>query len=159
MTLPSLDVPPGPGFVATVTAATGIHRDGAKATAQLLITHPGPRRQNETLETVTEGMQRLATALHLGPGDQSPPTIGRQLMLSRGRVALDYGHDQYVMTVPQPSQDWLALVSVGAGCRVYLTFGPLALGADKAETLRHIADSLEHGQLMWGTTFLRRRLH
>ncbi|MFK0108501.1 hypothetical protein [Streptomyces sp. NPDC091217] len=158
MTAPPLDIPPGPGFVATVTAATGIHHNGTKTTAQLLITHPGPRRQNETPETVMGGMQRLATALHLGPGDQPAPPIGRQLMLSRRRVALDYGHDQYVMTVPQPSQDWLALVSVGAGCRLYLTLAPLALGADRAETMQHLTESLERGQLMWGTTFLRRRL-
>ncbi|MFF4118951.1 hypothetical protein ACFY0P_36660 [Streptomyces sp. NPDC001714] len=158
MTAPPLDIPPGPGFVATVTAATGIHRNGTKATAQLLITHPGPSRRNESLETVLDGMHRLATALHLGPGDQPAPSVGRQLMLSRGRVALDYGHDQYVMTVPQPSPDWLALVSAGAGCRLYLTLGPLSLGADRAETMQHLTDSLEHGQLMWGTTFLRRRL-
>ncbi|WP_079150451.1 hypothetical protein [Streptomyces hygroscopicus] len=157
MTSSSLDVPPGPGFVATVAAATGIHRRGDLAVAQLLITHPGPRRQGETAETVENGMRQLATALRLGPGHQDPPVIGAQLMTSRGHVALDYSHEQYVMTIPQPSQDWLALVAVGAACRVCLMISPLPLAADQAATDAHLRASLARGQLMWGTTFARRR--
>ncbi|WP_405955776.1 hypothetical protein [Streptomyces phaeochromogenes] len=157
MTSPSLDRPPGPGFVATLAAATGIHRRENFAVTQLLITHPGPRRQGETTETVEGGMRQLATALRLGPGDQDPPVIGAQLMISQGRVALDYGHDEYVMTIPQPSQDWLALVTAGAACRICLVVAPLALAADQAETDAHIRASLTRGQLRWGTTFARRR--
>ncbi|KUN96210.1 hypothetical protein [Streptomyces caeruleatus] len=156
MTTP-LDVPPGPGFVATVAAATGIHRTEAGDIAQLLITHPGPRRPNETPESVECGMRRLATALHLGPGDEQPPVIGAQIMIRRGFAALDYGHDQYVMTIPSPSQDWLALLDVGAVCRVCLVIAPLALAADQAETDAHIRESLARGLLMWGTTYARRR--
>ncbi|MFJ8334561.1 hypothetical protein [Streptomyces sp. NPDC094437] len=141
-----------------MTAATGIHRRGTKAMLQLLITHPGPRRQNETHETVLEGMQQLATALGLGPGNEDAPVIGKRLLIDRRVAALDYSHDQYVMTLPPPSQDWMALVSVGAGCRVYLTFTALAMGADQAEADAHVRDSLARGQLMWGTAFARRRL-
>ncbi|MFE4333968.1 hypothetical protein ACFRQM_32500 [Streptomyces sp. NPDC056831] len=157
MTVPSLDVPPGPGFVATVAAATGIHRADGYDLAQLLITHPGPRRMNETTETVMDGMRRLATALHLGPGEQDPPVIGAQLMIRRGYAALDYGHDQYVMTIPTPSQDWLALVGHGALCRICLVIAPLALAPDQAETDAHLRASLARGEVMWGTTFARRR--
>lgn len=124
MTTARLDIPPGPGFVTTVAAATGIHHANGYTVAQLLITHPGPRRMNETAETVADGMHRLATALHLGPGAQEPPGIGAQLMIRRGFAALDYGHDQYVMTIPSPSQDWLALVGHGALCRICLVLAP-----------------------------------
>ncbi|MFF9705053.1 hypothetical protein ACF1FE_28285 [Streptomyces griseofuscus] len=155
--LDGLDIPPGPGFVATVAATTGIHRAEGYDLAQLLITHPGPRRPNETAETVADGMRRLATALHLGPGDQEPPLIGGQIMIRRGFAALDYGHDQYVMTIPTPAQDWLALLSVGALCRVCLVIAPLALAADQAETDAHLRESLARGLVMWGTTFARRR--
>jgi hypothetical protein len=155
VTASSLDVPPGPGFVATVAAATGIHRTPEGDLAQLLITHPGPRRPAETTETVEYGMRRLATALHLGPGHQEPPVIGPQIVIRMGRVALDYGHDQYVMTIPPPSQDWLALVAHGALVRVCLVTAPIALGADQAE---HLRASLATGQVLWGTTYARRRL-
>ncbi|WP_416962964.1 hypothetical protein [Streptomyces sp. Agncl-13] len=157
MTSPSIGIPPNPGFIATVTAATGIHRRGNKAMPQLLITHPGPRYRNETHETVMEGMRQLSTALGLGIGNQDPPVIGRKLVIERTVAALDYGHDQYVMSFPLPSQDWLTLVAVGAGCRVYLTFTPLAIGATRAEADTHLRDSLARGQLMWGTAFIRRR--
>ncbi|OPF79955.1 hypothetical protein VT50_0214595 [Streptomyces antioxidans] len=157
VTAPHLDVPPGPGFVATVAAATGIHRADGFALAQLLITHPGPRRQNESAETVEDGMRRLATSLHLGPGDKEPPVIGARLTIRRGCAALDYGHDKYVMTIPPPSRDWLALVAHGALCRVCLVTAPLALAADQAETDAHVRASLAHGQVMWGSTFARRR--
>ncbi|RMB83634.1 hypothetical protein [Streptomyces shenzhenensis] len=158
MTAPSLDVPPGPGFVATIAAVTAVQKpsDGL-AVAQLLITHPGPRRQNETVETVEDGMRRLATALHLGPGEQEPPVIGGKLMIRRGFAALDYGHDRYVMTIPSPSQDWLALVGAGGACRICLVFAPLAVGADQAETDAHLRASFERGQVRWGTTYARRR--
>ncbi|MFF7234387.1 hypothetical protein [Streptomyces sioyaensis] len=152
-----LDVPPGPGFVASVGAATGIHRAEGYDLAQLLITHPGPRRLNETPATVEDGMRRLATALHLGPGDEQPPVIGARLMIRREYVALDYGHDRYVMTIPSPSQDWLALMGHGALCRICLVIAPLALTADQAETDAHLRDSLARGLVMWGTTCARRR--
>jgi hypothetical protein len=152
-----LDVPPGPGFVASVAAATGIHQADGIDLAQLLVTHPGPRRVNETAETVEHGMRRLATALHLGPGDQPPPVIGPRLMIRRGFAALDYSHDEYVMTIPSPSQDWLQLVENGALCRICLVVAPLALSADQAETDAHLRDSFARGEVVWGTTYARRR--
>ncbi|MEU0675069.1 hypothetical protein ABZ330_19670 [Streptomyces sp. NPDC006172] len=158
MTASSLDVPPGPGFVATVAAATGIRHTPEGDLVQLLITHPGPRRADETTETVEHGMRRLATALRLGPGDQEPPVIGPRIVIRMGRVALDYGHDEYVMTIPPPSQDWLAVVAHGALVRVCLVTAPLALGAGGAEHDAHLRASLAAGQVMWGTTYARRRL-
>jgi hypothetical protein len=113
VTSSSIGIPPGPGFIASVAAATGIHHTDEYDVAQLFITHPGPRRANETTESVKDGMRRLAAALHLGPGNQEPPVIGARLMVRRSLAALDYGHDQYVMTIPGPSQDWLALVGTG----------------------------------------------
>ena len=158
MTSPSLDIPPpGPGFVATVAASTGIRRADDYDIAQLLITHPGPRRPNETIATVEDGMRRLATALRLGPGNQAPPVIGAQLMIRRGAVALDYGHDQYVMTIPSPQQDWLALVRHGGLCRICLLIAPLTLTTTTAETYACLYDGAKTGKVMWGTTFARRR--
>jgi hypothetical protein len=157
VTAPSTDIPPGPGFVAGIAAATGIHQTPEYEIAQLLITHPGPRRANETTKNVEHGMRRLATALHLGPGAGSPPVIGPRIIMRRGVTALDYGHDQYVMTIPSPTQDWVALVGSGALCRVCLVFAPLSLTADQAEADAHIRDSLACGAVMWGTTYARRR--
>ncbi|MCX5562873.1 hypothetical protein [Streptomyces sp. NBC_00038] len=157
MAAPSLDIPPGPEFVASLAAATGVHHTPEFAVAQLLITHPGPRRANETTESVEDGMRRLASALHLGPGNQEPPVIGGRIMTSRGHVALDYGHDQYVMTIPSPSQDWLSLVGSSAACRICLILAPLALAAGQAETDAHLRDSFARGAVVWGTTYARRR--
>lgn len=157
MTSPSISIPPGPGFVIGVAAATGIRRTPAYAVAQLLLTHPGPRRAGETVEAVEDGMRQLADALHLGPGDQQPPVIGGRLLIRHGFAALDYGHAEYVMTIPPPSQDWLALVERGAACRICLVFAPLALTADQAETDVHLRDSFERGSVVWGTTYARRR--
>lgn len=152
-----LDVPPGPGFIATVAAETGIRSIDSFDLAQLLITHPGPRRSNETAETVEDGMRRLAVALHLGSGDDAPPVIGARLVIRRGRATLDYGHDRYVMTLPSPSPKWLALVGHGGLCRVCLVTAPLSLTADSAATEAHLRASFARGQVMWGTTFARRR--
>lgn len=157
MTSPTT-TPPGPGFVIGVAAATGIHHTPEYALAQLLLTHPGPRRAAETTEAVEDGMRGLAHALCLGPGDQPPPAIGARFMTQRGRVALDYGHDQYVMTIPAPSQDWLALVERGAPCRICLVFAPLVLNADQAETDVHLRESFARDAVVWGTAYVRRRL-
>lgn len=150
-------MPPGPGFVASVAAATGIHHGEAGDLAQLLITHPGPRRTNETPETVEHGMRRLAAALRLGPGDKRPPVIGARIAIHRGRAALDYGHDQYVMTIPPPSRDWLVLLGAGAPCRVCPVVPPLPLGTDQAGTDAHLRESLAAGLVAWRTTYARRR--
>lgn len=152
-----LEVPPGPGFVATVAAVTAIHQADGYDLAQLLITHPGPRWANETPETVEDGMRRLATALHLGPCDADPPMIGGRLLVRRTLAALDYGHDEYMMTIPTPSQNWLTLVSHGALCRICVAFPPLPLGADQDETDEHLRKSFALGLVRWGTTYARRR--
>ncbi|MET9429816.1 hypothetical protein [Streptomyces sp. NPDC003036] len=152
-----LDVPPGPGFVATVAAETRTRSIDGFDLAQLLITHPGPRRANETTDTVEDGMRRLATALHLGSGDEAPPVIGARLVIRRGRATLDYGHDRYVMTIPSPSHDWLELVGHGGLCRICLVTAPLPLTANAEATEAHLRASLARGQVMWGTTFARRR--
>ncbi|MGJ5898177.1 hypothetical protein DF268_12865 [Streptomyces sp. V2] len=153
----ALDVPPGPGFIASVAVASAIHHAEGYDVAQLLITHPGPRRPNETPETVEDGMRRLAESLHLGPGDQPPPFIGARITMRRRLVTLDYGHEQYVMTLPAPSEDWLALVERGELCRVALVAAPLTLDADQAKHDAHVTESLARGLVMWGTTHARRR--
>jgi len=155
VTAPHLEIPPGPGFVATVAAATGILRTPMFKVAQLLITHPGPRHASENVETVEDGMRRLACALHLGPGDQSPPMIGPRIIVRRGVTALDYGHDDYVMSLPSPSQEWVRLLVRGGPCRVCLSYDPLPLAADQGETDAHLRASLERETLVWGTTYLR----
>jgi hypothetical protein len=156
MTSSRIGIPPGPGFVAGVAAVTGIHHTAKYDIAQLLITHPGPRRVNETTETIEAGMRHLASALRLGPGDQSPPLIGPRLVVRREITALDYNHDQYVMTVPSPSQNWVALVGTGALCRVCLVIAPLALTAGQTATDAHLRDSLPRGAVTWGTAYARR---
>ncbi|MBC9714091.1 hypothetical protein H9Y04_16125 [Streptomyces sp. TRM66268-LWL] len=157
MTAADLDIPPGPGFVIGVTAATGVHLTQAGEMAQLLITHPGPRRAIETVEDIEDGMRRLATGLRLGPGLVEPPTIGPRLMIRRGLAALDYGHDGYVMAIPSPLHGWLQLVTSGGPCRICLVTAPLALTATQTETDAHIRSSLARGQVLWGTTHARRR--
>ncbi|MEV6329610.1 hypothetical protein [Streptomyces sp. NPDC051909] len=152
-----LDVPPGPGFIASVAAQTDVRSIEGFDLARLLITHPGPRRANETIETVEDGMRRLAVALHLGSGDDAPPVIGARIVIRRGRATLDYSHDQYVITLPSASPEWLALVGRGGLCRVCLVTAPLSLTADTAETDAHLIASLARGQVMWGTTYARQR--
>ncbi|MFG2650978.1 hypothetical protein [Streptomyces sp. NPDC048436] len=158
MSLSNVTNPPGPGFVTNVAAATGVYSVGEYTFAQLLITHPDPRRAHETSESIEAGMRRLATALRLGPGNALPPVIGSRLILCRKVTALDYGHDEYVMTIPSPSQDWLRLVRDGTPCRVCLVFTPLALGADQAETDAHLRASFARDAIVWGTTYARRRM-
>ncbi|MFE0132814.1 hypothetical protein ACFWY6_14785 [Streptomyces sp. NPDC059037] len=157
MTMPGLDIPPGPGFVSSVAAATGIHHTPAYDIAQLLITHPGPRRTNETTETVEDGMRRLAISLHLGPGAQTPPVIGPRILMWREAIALDYGHDQYVMTIPSPSQEWVQVIGNGALCRVCLVLTPIAITADQEATDKHLRECFSRGAVLWGTTYARRR--
>ncbi|WP_405937626.1 hypothetical protein OG338_13850 [Streptomyces sp. NBC_00726] len=152
-----IDVPLGPGFVASVAAVTGMCRGDTGDLAQLLLTHPGPRRANETAEAVEHGMRRLAAALRLGPGGEPPPVIGARIAVHRGRAVLDYGHDRYVMALPPPPRDWLVLLGTGAPCRVCLVAAPLAPGADRAASDAHLRESLASGLVMWGTAHARRR--
>ncbi|KPI01845.1 hypothetical protein OK074_5511 [Actinobacteria bacterium OK074] len=152
-----ITTPPSAGFIAGVAAATGIHRADGYEIAQLFITHPGPRRLHETAQTVEDGMRSLARALDLGPGGLAPPTIGRRIVIVNGITALDYGHDQYVMTIPQPSQDWMRFVGDGAPCRICLVFAPLPLSADQAATDAHLRACFDKGGVVWGTAYARRR--
>jgi len=157
MTSPNTTTPPGPGFVSGTAAATGVYSADAYTLAQLLITHPGPRRDHETTDSIESGMRQLAASLDLGPGNVPPPVIGSRIILQPEVTALDYGHDTYVMTIPSPSQDWLKLVRDGAPCRVCLLIAPLSMGADQAETDAHLRACFERGAVVWGTTYARRR--
>jgi hypothetical protein len=157
VTSSGISLPPGPGFVASLAAATGIHRTPAYDLAQLLITHPGPRRANETNETVEDGMRHLAAALNLGPGAEPPPVVGARIVVRPGIAALDYGHDRYVMTLPVPSPSWLRLLTYGGPCRICLVFAPLALGAGRSQTDTHLRENFARGAVVWGTAYARHR--
>ncbi|OAR21929.1 hypothetical protein A8W25_28210 [Streptomyces sp. ERV7] len=154
---PATAVPPSPAFVIGVSAAAGIHRDTDGDIAQLLIIHPGPRRAAETVEDIEANMRTLATSLCLGPGAEEPPMIGGRILIRDKLAALDYGHDQYVMTIPSPPVDWVRLVAAGLLCRICLVLAPLPLTATPAETDAHLRASHDRGQVMWGTTYARRR--
>ncbi|MFH9295606.1 hypothetical protein [Streptomyces sp. NPDC017520] len=128
---------PGPGFVAGCTVSTWLDPGNslAPAVAYILIGHAPPRRLNETVETVEDGLMGMVDAMRLRPAAERVPSIGARIIL-RGRFALlDYGHPAFTLRLPPTGAEWRA--HVVAGGPVCLTVGldpiPPGLGPDAVD--------------------------
>lgn len=152
MTVPSIAAPPGPGFVAGVRLATGIHQSETFAVAQLLAYHAPPRLAHETVKRIGEGMRAFADALRLGSAEHLPPMIGHRIRIRRGWPWLDYGDDTYRLCVPA-APSWVRLVAAGGPVRVCVLFDPLAAGAGQAEIDAHVRACFARRAMRWGTTY------
>lgn len=150
-------IAPGAAFIATVAVASGIHipAPGRPGVPQLLLTHPGPRRARETTATVEAGMRDLAASLGLDDGRGVAPDIGCCVILRCGLVALDYGHDRYVMTIPSPGETWRDLMLSGSPCRIALVVGPIPAGLGQAAVDQRVRGQAALGRVLWGTAYAR----
>ncbi|WP_406125021.1 hypothetical protein OHQ89_23925 [Streptomyces canus] len=152
MTVPETKTPPGPGFVAGICLGTGVYRGYVFPVAQLLAYHAPPHLDHESVDSIREGMQAFAEALHLGPHDGPPPPIGHRIRIRQGSPWLDYGDGAHRMQLPA-ARSWLDIVEAGGPVRVLVLFEPLAAGTRQAEIDAHVRACFERGAMRWGTTY------
>jgi hypothetical protein len=144
--------PPGPGFVAGINLATGVHRAYAFPVANLLAYPAPPRLPQETVEGIREEMQAFAEGLQLGPADGIPVHIGHRVRIRQGRPWLDYGDGERRLCLPA-ARSWLDVVEAGGPIRILVLFEPLAAGAGQAAISDHVNACFEQGAARWGTTY------
>lgn len=152
MSVTKADAPPGPGFVAGIRLATGVHQTEAFNIAQLLAYHVAPRLAHENVKRIADGMRSFAAVLGLGPADVPPPMIGRRVRIRRGKPWLDYGDDTYQLYLPA-APSWVHLVAAGGPVRICVLFEPLTGGAGQTQTDAHIRRCFARGAMRWGTTY------
>lgn len=143
---------PGPGFVAGIRLATGLHLADSFSVAQLLMYHVPPRLAHESVESIGTGMRAFADALYLGPHDEPAPYIGHRIRIRRGAPWLAYGDDTYRLCVPA-APSWVHLVAAGGPVRICVLFDPLAAEAGQEETDAHVRACFARGSMRWGTTY------
>ncbi|MEF3118742.1 hypothetical protein [Streptomyces chrestomyceticus] len=152
MTTPGVTAPPGPGFVAGLRLATGLHHTPTHSVAQLLVSHLPPRLPHESDEHIRTGMEALAASLHLGPVTEDPPMIVHRVRIWRGLPWLDYGDASYRLCLPA-TPSWARMVVTGTPVRVLALFDPLPAGADQLETDVHVRRGYLRRSMRWGTTY------
>ncbi|MEV0559469.1 hypothetical protein AB0I27_39235 [Streptomyces sp. NPDC050597] len=152
MTVPEAKAPPGPGFVAGICLATGVHRSYVFPVAQLLAYHAPPSLDHESVDSIREGMQAFAEALYLGPHDGPPPTIGHRIRIRRGIPWLDYGDGEHRLGLPV-ARSWVDVVEAGGPVRILVLFDPLAADSGQAAVAEHVRECHEQGAMRWGTTY------
>ncbi|MEU9142004.1 hypothetical protein AB0D33_39735 [Streptomyces sp. NPDC048404] len=152
MTVPEAKAPPGREFVGAMCLATGVHRDYVFPAAQLLVYHEPPRLDGESVDSIREGMQAFAEALHLGPHDGPPPPIGHRIRIRHGVPWLDYGDGEHRLGLPV-SRLWLDVVEAGGPVRILVLFDPLAADSGQAAVAEHVRECHERGAMRWGTTY------
>ncbi|WKX70353.1 hypothetical protein [Streptomyces sp. XD-27] len=153
MITPGVQATPGPGFVASVRLATGIHRTESYSVAQLLAYHVPPRLAHENVGRIKDNMRALADSLRLGHAEQRPPLIGRRIQLRGNLPWLDYGDEKWRLCIPA-APSWVELVTWGAPVRICVLLEPLAAGSGQAETDAHVRHCFTKRSLRWGTTYL-----
>lgn len=152
MTVPEAKAPPGPGFVAGMRLATGVHQQFLFPVAQLLAYHAPPRLDNESVNNISEGMRAFAEALYLGPHDGHPPHIGHRIRIRRGTPWLDYGDGERRLALPA-TRSWVNVVEAGGPVRILVLFDPLVADADEAAVTEHVRECHARGAMRWGTTY------
>ncbi|MEV0279931.1 hypothetical protein AB0I22_26560 [Streptomyces sp. NPDC050610] len=159
---------PGPGFVAGLVVSswldaspTGDSDPTTGDVAWLLIAHPPPRRHVETFRTIEAGLRALVAGMGLLPAAERVPGIGDRLMIRGPVVALDYGHDEYLLRLPAPGREWRDRVGRGGQVCVAVVLDPLRPATER-ETEReavnaHLRRSAAAGRAFMGVTRARHR--
>ncbi|WP_075738519.1 ATP-binding protein [Streptomyces acidiscabies] len=146
---------PGPDFIAGLTVLTWLDFAPAGTTPWLLIGHPPPHHPTETTESIANGLRALGTALQLRPTTERVPDIGNRLRLGGRTVALDYGHDHYLLHVPDADEKWRTHIAQGnrVHLAVYLDALSVRIGIEDAARLIQHTD----GRVLMGATGVRGR--
>lgn len=151
---------PGPDFIARCTMTTWVDTDSsvmAGPLGWLLLGHAPLRTPDETPEGVTNGLLGMADAMRLRPAAQRVPHVGNLLIMRRDIVALDYGHPEYVMRIPEPGDQWRAHAALGRPVCIALGLDPIPPGAGAEIIDRYIQNGAATGRVHMGATGVRTR--
>ncbi|MFI1018034.1 hypothetical protein [Streptomyces sp. NPDC020965] len=140
-----LPLRPGPGFIAEVVASTWL--DGS--TARILIGHPGVQRPGQTAAEIDRSLRGLAHGLGLTSAEVSSHA---RLIVNHRFTALDYGHPDVMMRVPDPGPHWQSLVTRTRRTDLTIGFAPLLPGMNQNAIHTYLARATTVG----GAITLRR---
>ncbi|MEU5745697.1 hypothetical protein ABZ804_09140 [Streptomyces sp. NPDC047726] len=153
---------PGPGFVAGCTVSTWVCpanlRAWSPAIGYLLIGHAPPRRATETAETIEAGLMGMVDGMALRPAAERVPFVGDRLVMRGAYVALDYGHPQWMLRMPQTGAEWRAHVGAGGQVCLVVVLDPLPPGAGQDAIEAHLDRVAATGDAFMGATGIRNRL-
>ncbi|WP_307783157.1 hypothetical protein [Streptomyces sp. MBT53] len=152
MTVPEAKAPPSAEFVDGICLATGIHQQYLFPVAQLLAYHGPPHPENESTDSIREGMETFAEALHLGPYDGPPPYIGHRIRIRQGTPWLDYGDGARRLSLPA-ARSWLDVVEAGGPVQITVVFDPLGSDSGQTAVSEHVLVCHARGAMRWGTTY------
>ncbi|GGT53313.1 hypothetical protein GCM10014713_53910 [Streptomyces purpureus] len=93
----------------------------------------------------------LARGLGLSSGREPATQVGGLVSVSDAAVALDYGHPEYLMTVPWPGPRWRELSRVTRRVHIALGLDPLPAGSGMDEISAYLARTSATGRLWRGT--------
>ncbi|MFJ3926145.1 hypothetical protein [Streptomyces sp. NPDC090022] len=93
-------VTPGPAFLAEVAVSYALGTDGR---AYAMLGHPEAHARRAT--SVERHLRGIAAGLGLHQGETYPPTQ-HLLYHARGTWALDYGHPDTLLRLPEPPPAW-----------------------------------------------------
>lgn len=149
---------PGPGFAAGCTVSTWVHTGAlAEPVAYVLLGHAPPRRPGETAETVETGLMGMVDAMNLRPAAERVPIVGARLILRGPFVALDYGHPNFFMRLPAPSEEWRKHVAAGGLVCLTLGLDPVPPGAGPDAVEAYLERVIATNRAYMGATTIRNR--
>ncbi|MEV6836750.1 hypothetical protein AB0N17_19960 [Streptomyces sp. NPDC051133] len=137
MIIPVAPIVPTPGVIASLGIRPWIdHTAAGQHFAPMLITHPTPRRDDDTPEAIEARMRGVAQALGAGRPDRELPDVGPRVAIHRGVVLVRLDGTPHALTARAPR--WGQIIT-GLGL-VLLAVGldPLSPGAHGAEVDEYI---------------------
>ncbi|MFE4910430.1 hypothetical protein ACFRCX_02535 [Streptomyces sp. NPDC056652] len=148
---------PGAGFVAGCVVSTWLDVTPAGPVAWLLLGHPPPRRPGETAGNVEAGLRSVAAAMGLRRAVGTVPYVGERLLIRGPITALDYGHHDCLLRLPDPGPRWRAHLTGGGLACITLGLDSMPLGASRDAIGMYIRRSASAGRALVGATGVRTR--
>ncbi|WP_261398791.1 hypothetical protein [Streptomyces misionensis] len=132
-----ITIAPTPGVIASLAVRPWIdHTAAGQNFAPMLITHPTPRRPDDTPEAIEAGMRGVAQALGAGRPDCFLPDVGPRVAIHRGTVLIRFEGAPHLLTTRAPR--WVQIVTGLGLVLLAVGFDPLSPGTHGAEVDEYI---------------------
>ncbi|MET7362405.1 hypothetical protein ABZS76_28795 [Streptomyces sp. NPDC005562] len=142
---------PTPGVIASLSVRPWVdHTSDGRGFAPMLITHPTPRRDDDTAAVIESRMRSVVHALGAAPADRTLPDAGERIAVHDGVVLVRLDGTPHALTTR--AGHWGRMITEIGHVLLAVGLDPLSPAAVGPEVDEYLITSTRSGRLYFAAT-------